>query len=214
MNHRFTLPVTFAVALHGALLLHSNPTRPRTASVPELAPVVTDAIKIVEVEYRDTEVAAASGSPAPPLAMRPEPDAFIPEKLHFEMPNASLLLQAPTADWICHVGMSSVFEPGTGNGSIVMAAFLDNSPRATVQSSPAYPFTARREGLSGEVVVEFLVDTAGRVSEPRVARTTNHVFDEPSLRAVVKWRFEPGKRDGRVVPFRMTVPVVFTIQDT
>jgi protein TonB len=39
------------------------------------------------------------------------------------------------------------------------------------------------------------------------------MFEEPTLRAVAKWQFEPGRRDGRIVKFRMTVPVLFNLNE-
>jgi len=42
------------------------------------------------------------------------------------------------------------------------------------------------------------------------ARKFTHVgFVEPAVRAVLQWRFEPGRRNDRPVPFKMAVPVEF-----
>jgi len=59
------------------------------------------------------------------------------------------------------------------------------------------------------VTVEFAVDTEGRVVRAEAVRYTHREFAEPAVRAVLKWRFEPGRRHGRVVPFRMAVPMEF-----
>ena len=50
------------------------------------------------------------------------------------------------------------------------------------------------------------IDLAGEVVE-----SSDRVFEEAAVRAVAKWRFEPGRRDGRVVRFRMAVPIVFAL---
>jgi periplasmic protein TonB len=63
------------------------------------------------------------------------------------------------------------------------------------------------------VVVEFIVDERGRVIEPRVVRSTNRIFDDATLQAVAKWQFEPGRRDGKIVRFRMSAPVVFSLNE-
>jgi protein TonB len=60
-------------------------------------------------------------------------------------------------------------------------------------------------------MVEFVVDEAGHVLDPHVLRSSNPLFEAPTLRAVAKWRFEPGRKDGRVVRFRMAVPVEFAV---
>jgi TonB family protein len=60
-------------------------------------------------------------------------------------------------------------------------------------------------------VVEFLVDLEGRVYETSVLQATDSGFIDEALRAVGRWRFEPGRCAGRKVRFRMSVPVVFRI---
>ena len=90
---------------------------------------------------------------------------------------------------------------------ILDASQLDATPRARSQMPPKYPAEAARESRSGEVWVEFVVIEDGTVRNPRVIRATDSVFVEATLRAIERWRFEPGRRDGRVVRFRLAVPV-------
>ena len=49
--------------------------------------------------------------------------------------------------------------------------------------------------------------------DPRVVKSSDRMFEEPTLRAVAKWQFEPGRRAGRIVRFRMAVPVVFNLNE-
>jgi protein TonB len=67
--------------------------------------------------------------------------------------------------------------------------------------------------VSGEVYVDFVVDERGQVTNPQVVKSSNPVFNDPTLRAVSKWQFEPGRRNGKVVKFRMTVPVMFSLDE-
>jgi protein TonB len=89
---------------------------------------------------------------------------------------------------------------------------LDNTPRTRSQVAPAYPASERNAGISGEVLVEFTVDESGRVLNPRVVRSSRTAFESPTLRAVSNWRFEPGKKNGQAVRFRMMVPVAFNLE--
>ncbi len=100
---------------------------------------------------------------------------------------------------------------GPGKGSIIPSTALDNLPRTRAQLAPAYPDEARRNGRAGEVLVEFIVDENGRVLDPHVMHSNDPIFDAPTLRAVAKWRFEPGRKNGRVVRFRMAVPVAYAV---
>lgn len=101
--------------------------------------------------------------------------------------------------------------PRVTGGPLISADFLDSPPRTRYQVAPQYPYGARQSGLKGEVLVAFVVDERGVVYNARVVRSTAREFEEPTLRAVEKWRFQPGKKDGRPVRFRMAVPVVFNV---
>ena len=57
----------------------------------------------------------------------------------------------------------------------------------------------------------YVVDEAGHVLDPHVVRSSEPIFEAPTLRAVAKWRFEPGQVHGRPVRFRMAVPVAFAV---
>ena len=80
--------------------------------------------------------------------------------------------------------------------------------------APVYPFDAKRNGLTGEVFVEFTVDEEGAVISPRVVRSSDRIFEDATLRAVSRWRFEPGRRANQIVRFRMAVPVVFNLNES
>ena len=55
---------------------------------------------------------------------------------------------------------------------------------------PIYPEAAQREGVEGEVVVVYDVDTDGRVVNARVISSNPPgVFDNAALAAVRSWRF-------------------------
>ncbi|MCF7686692.1 MAG: energy transducer TonB [Cephaloticoccus sp.] len=86
---------------------------------------------------------------------------------------------------------------------------LDASPRALVQAPPLYPHEAKIRGFEGEVLVAFTVDESGHVISVQVLGSSDPIFEKAARLAVGKWRFEPGRRQGRVVRFAMTVPIVF-----
>ena len=86
---------------------------------------------------------------------------------------------------------------------------LDQAPKATVQVPPEYPKELGRKKLGGSVKIVFIVDKSGRVVNPIVQSSSHPAFANPALRAVRRWRFEPGKRGGAPVQFKMRVPIVF-----
>jgi protein TonB len=62
------------------------------------------------------------------------------------------------------------------------------------------------------VEVEFLVDKEGNVHNPVVLRASHPGFIDPTIRAISRWTFEPSHSGGRRVRFRMSVPMMFTIE--
>jgi protein TonB len=88
-------------------------------------------------------------------------------------------------------------------------ADLDQPPRAVYQPAPEIPPEVRQKKIKGAVHIVFVVDRNGRVANPLVQRSSNPALDQPALTAVRRWRFEPGKRAGQPVPFKMRVPISF-----
>jgi len=102
---------------------------------------------------------------------------------------------------------------GPGRGRVPSWKELDQPPRTRAQVSPIYPAKEKYEGINGSVEVEFIVDETGAVVNPRVVGSSLRAFEEPTLRAVEQWRFVPGRSRGKVVSFRMRVPVLFNVND-
>jgi len=85
---------------------------------------------------------------------------------------------------------------------------LDQKPRAIYQPGPTLDDNVRKH-TPGKVYVIFVVDPNGRVENPLVQKSTDPVLDRPALSAVKQWKFEPGRRKGQAVRFRMRVPITF-----
>jgi protein TonB len=90
---------------------------------------------------------------------------------------------------------------------------LDQQPVPKFQAAPQYPFDMRRTGTPGEVVVDFIVDARGAVQNAFALRSSQREFEAAAVLAVSKWKFRPGRKDGRDVATHMQVPIVFTLHD-
>lgn len=86
---------------------------------------------------------------------------------------------------------------------------LDQKPRVVYQPAPIYPPELARKNMQGTVYVLFIVDKTGRTRDLKVQKSTHPAFNNPALKAVKQWKFEPGKRKGKGVQFRMRVPITF-----
>jgi protein TonB len=92
--------------------------------------------------------------------------------------------------------------------TVFSMADLDQKPQVIYQPSPTLNQKLRRK-RPGKVNIIFIVDENGRVVEPRVRNSTDPDFEKPALDAVKRWKFQPGKRSGKPVRFRMLQPVTF-----
>jgi protein TonB len=92
--------------------------------------------------------------------------------------------------------------------AVFSMADLDQKPRVIYQPGPSLTRQLRRK-TPAKVNIIFIVDENGRVMEPRVRNSTDPEFEKPALSAVKRWKFEPGKRGGKAVRFRMLAPITF-----
>lgn len=103
---------------------------------------------------------------------------------------------------------------GLGKGvEIFDPSKLDQQPRPKVRVQPQYPFEMRRAGITGEVLVEFIVDANGDVRNAFAVRSSQREFEAAAVQAVSKWKFTPGKKGGRNVNTRMQQPISFSLQE-
>jgi len=84
---------------------------------------------------------------------------------------------------------------------------------AKLQKTITYPEMARKAGIEGRVIVQFIVTENGTVENPRVIRGIGGGCDEEALRAVKKARFKPGRQRGKAVRVQYSLPVVFRLQN-
>jgi protein TonB len=214
MERHFTLPVSIAAALHVGVFFGlprgTKPVHPTNAEKVVLWQPINvpppEEEKIVDPTPSEEKVPVTT--PLPRNAenyaeMKPRDFAMerppLPEYTTHDVPN----LGVP-------VGLTETTPKGPGVFNILS---LDDAPRARAQPPPVYPNEAKREGLRGDVTVEFVVDVNGRVISQHVVDSSNRIFDEAALRAVAKWRFEPGHVQGRLVQFRMIVPIKFSLTE-
>lgn len=74
-----------------------------------------------------------------------------------------------------------------------------------------YPPELRAARVGGRVEVRFRVDARGVPDDMTVIRSTDPAFDVPTIEALRKLRFTPGKVDGRPVPVWVVLPVEWNV---
>lgn len=72
------------------------------------------------------------------------------------------------------------------------------------QPKPEFPYELRDRGVSGEVLIQFVINKEGRTSEIKIIKTTHPAFSKSSVDAIKKWRYE--SREEEVI---IQVPISF-----
>lgn len=114
-------------------------------------------------------------------------------------------------DWMAGdfaVKLNTMAAGGNDAEALFALSDLDQRPRVVWQPGPVLDAQLRKKA-PGTVHILFVVDQQGRVENPIVQSSTDPVFVGPALAAVKQWKFEPGKRNGQAVRFRMRVPITF-----
>ena len=79
-----------------------------------------------------------------------------------------------------------------------------------LQTNMKYPEDAAKQKVEGRVMVQFVVETDGSVSDVHVAKQVFPSLDAEAIRvvqAMPKWM--PGKDKGKVVRVKYNLPIVF-----
>jgi len=84
---------------------------------------------------------------------------------------------------------------------------------AFLSSNIKYPVVAQENGVQGRVIVGFVVERDGSITDVKIMRSVDPSLDREAQRvvkAMPKWK--PGKQNGSAVRVKYTVPVVFRLQ--
>jgi protein TonB len=164
--------------------------------------------------------------PAPP----PRTDR-LPEKAEPEIPKPALRqvqrrvppMQVPVSlavargnvggDFAIDFGIHEAELAGQIRSLVFDLADLDEPPRPVARLKPVYPPQARMRRIEGFVVVEFVVSVDGTAQDVRVVEAKpEDVFGRAAVRAVRRWRFTPGIKDGEPVATRVRQRVSFELE--
>ena len=82
-----------------------------------------------------------------------------------------------------------------------------------LQQKINYPDMARKAGIEGRVIIQFIVNEQGQVEDPRVIRGIGGGCDKEALRVVKQAEFEPGRQRGNPVRVQYSLPITFKLQN-
>jgi len=217
MNKDLIIGIAISVALHGITLLGFNSKAPvRKAPPPQKEAIVQFEMPPLEEEKKEeieelvdepiqNQLAPPSLTDVPTIVpinaftqplTPPPPPGLTPSKGAINIP---------------------VVKPGTNFGAGIKNLFnvgdLDQRPDLRVAVNPVYPYEMSRAGITGNVTVEFIINTTGDVTQARAVSSSHREFEASAVQACLKWKFKPGKKGGRVVNVRASQLIEFNLDD-
>jgi len=100
---------------------------------------------------------------------------------------------------------------GTGGGPYRPGSGIE-APEIVREVKPEYTEEARRRSLTGDVVLEIVVRSDGRVGNVKVVRGLGSGLDQRAVDAVRQWTFKPARRHGTPVDVLVEVAVEFRLR--
>ncbi len=106
------------------------------------------------------------------------------------------------------VNLNTVASGSNDVDSLFDLADMDQKPRPTYRHPPVLTNEMRKK-LPGKVWLKCIINQQGRVENAIIESSSDPIFNEPSIKAIQKWRFEPAKRGGKSVRGLVKVPFIY-----
>ena len=98
---------------------------------------------------------------------------------------------------------------------VEQAPTFNGDLKAFLAQNVKYPKKAMENGVQGRVMVQFIVETNGSISNVKVVRSVDPELDAEALRVVKKMpKWTPGMQKGKAVRVRFTLPISFRLAST
>jgi periplasmic protein TonB len=111
-------------------------------------------------------------------------------------------------------GSGPGYGPGSGGGIGGGAYRIGGGvspPSILYKVEPEYSEEARKAKFQGTVLLFVVVDEKGLPRDIKILRPLGLGLDQKAVEAVEKWKFSPGKKDGKPVPVQAQIEVNFRL---
>lgn len=89
-------------------------------------------------------------------------------------------------------------------GDVKQAKLISSVP-------PLYPALAKSQHVSGNVLIDALIDANGRVTTMKVVSGPT-LLHQAAMDSLKQWKYQPASLDGKTVPMHLTVTLQFRLQ--
>jgi periplasmic protein TonB len=154
------------------------------------------------------EVSGTPGESALPK-QKPAPKAF---KAKVAKRVTDRISQAKSAP----IPVAETLEAPAGNGPegepVPAPGFLISAmPELVSEVRVPYPPSAKQRGISGAVLMDLLIDDAGKVRKAALINGPDPELNDSALRAIREFRFKPALQEGRAVAARIRYTYRFVL---
>lgn len=168
-----------------------------------------DHITLSEVEPESSEEPGrGSVSDAPPptsvTSSNPMPAAEPTHERSSQSPETSQKKSSAGSDKESNIRRIAALEPDDQEPNVV-------GGMGNLYVNIEYPEKARKQGIQGELELEFTVHPDGSVSSVDVIKSLHPLCDSAAVEGVRSVKFVPAKHNGEPVPVRMKLPVQFRL---
>lgn len=87
-------------------------------------------------------------------------------------------------------------------------------PKVVSEVKPRYTAEAIRARIEGTVTMTTVIRTNGTPGDIEITKSldTEHGLDNQAVAALKQWQFEPGRKDGKPVPVRVSIEMRFSLK--
>lgn len=203
---------SFLIACAVAGLLYLGVVLLTNTTAPPPAPIFEGAIRLAGEAAREPATRQEQQSLEQPEAPPESPKVFAASPQAVPRPDISLDIPAFDLGSRLTVSGGMAVPPSVGGSPGFLMEEVDEQPRVVSRVSPKYPYGARKKHIEGRVVVRMLVTSEGRPMDLSIQEANPPgVFENASLEAARRWRFKPGRYEGRNVDTWVLLPFNFSL---
>jgi TonB family protein len=118
--------------------------------------------------------------------------------LTLNMPN----LSSTTGSWIIRFA-----ELKQSHDDVAIAA-----PAVLKKVDPAYPAELIRDKVEGTVILYAIIHSDGSIGEIKVLSSLEEKLDESAAKALARWKFAPGMKNGQAIDLEAVVQIPFKVR--
>ena len=149
---------------------------------------------------------------------RPEVSAPLEQISNAKITDFAAILEIRGAEKSDKLAIDTVSPASTQEGVFDVVEQMPQFPGGNeammkfVTQNLKYPTEAHQKGIRGNVIVRFVVREDGTVTDAEVVRHADPLLEAEALRVVsLMPRWKPGRQNGKTVPVRSSLPVVFRL---